>query len=45
LGRDAKPSQFGGIIFPGLKRFIGKKDNLLSLLPEETDNPIRSRDE
>jgi hypothetical protein len=45
LSWDAELSQFGGIIFPGLDRFIGKENNLLSLLPEETDNPIRSRDE
>jgi hypothetical protein len=45
LGWNAETCQFGGIIFPGLDGFIGKKDNLPAFLPKKSDYPIRSWDE
>jgi hypothetical protein len=45
MSGNSETGQLGGIIFPGLEGFVGKKGNLFPSLPEEADNPIGSSDE
>jgi hypothetical protein len=45
LGRNAKPGQLGSILFPGLKRFVGKEDNFPPIFPEPPDHSLCPGDE